>query len=196
MGLVDRQPDVVLRKMCGRRAGSQCFPTRPSGADSRSHHHRRRDAAWTLSTRRNIALATRGANRSRCRRQTADDCRFGRTKRRPATARAHRRWRDSFPVGGTMCAESPARNRLPYCIGSATKVRMQAQLVPDPLIGPEAELLIRRALQIEPRDRRRANAEERESALVVRVDQFFGRGRRFGQDSQPGERINANHHSR
>jgi hypothetical protein len=101
----------------------------------------------------------------------------------------HSRWAE-------QCAPSRARNRLPYCIGSATKVRMQAQLVPDPLIGPEAELLIRRALQIEPRDRRRANAEERESALVVRVDQFFGRGRRFGQDSQPGERINANHHSR
>ncbi len=28
------------------------------------------------------------------------------------------------PVGGTMCAASPARNSRPYCIGTATKLRI------------------------------------------------------------------------
>ena len=30
----------------------------------------------------------------------------------------------SAPVGGTMCAASPARNSRPNCIGSTTKLRM------------------------------------------------------------------------
>src|SRR5260370_41012138 len=32
------------------------------------------------------------------------------------------------PVGGTMCAASPARNKRPYCIGSATKLRIAVML--------------------------------------------------------------------
>ena len=32
------------------------------------------------------------------------------------------------PVGGTMCAASPARNSRPYRIGSTTKLRMPVML--------------------------------------------------------------------
>ena len=32
------------------------------------------------------------------------------------------------PVGGTMCAASPARNKRPYCMGSVTKLRIGVTL--------------------------------------------------------------------
>ena len=38
------------------------------------------------------------------------------------------------PVGGTMCAASPARNSRPYCIGSTTKLRIW--MMPFWKIGP------------------------------------------------------------
>ena len=117
------------------------------------------------------------------------------------------------PVGGTIWAASPARNSRPYCIGSATKLRMprdalledrplgqrrsrrcaepRLQLLPDALVGPLVEVLVGGALQVEPARARRAHAEQREAALVVGVDQLVGRGRRLGQDAEPGERIDA-----
>ena len=33
------------------------------------------------------------------------------------------RFRPLAPVGGTVCAASPARNSRPYCMGSQTKLR-------------------------------------------------------------------------
>ena len=70
------------------------------------------------------------------------------------------------PVGGTMCAASPARNSRPYCIGSATKLRIAVtpfcitgpspsvaavvrlqpppQLVPDARVGPLVDVLVGR----------------------------------------------------
>ena len=75
------------------------------------------------------------------------------------------------PVGGTMCALSPARNSRPYCIGSTTKLRIGVmpfcsiapscelaraaealvQLVPDARVRPVLDVLVVVALQIEPR---------------------------------------------
>jgi len=44
------------------------------------------------------------------------------------------------PVGGTMWAASPARNRRPYRIGSATKLRSGAMLfsIDGPVVNPAA----------------------------------------------------------
>ncbi len=123
------------------------------------------------------------------------------------------RFRPFAPVGGTMCAASPARNSLPYCIGSTTKLRMPVmpfcstgpscnfqfssprepdlQFLPDFLVRPIQEVFVGAALEIEAADVRRAHAEQGETALVVGVDEFF-RGRRgFGENAQPGERIHA-----
>ena len=116
------------------------------------------------------------------------------------------------PVGGTMCAASPARNRRPYCIGSTTKLRMP--VTPFSSIGPSSSVqpspvssrvcssvpdARRRAscarsssgahLQVQPRDLGRAHAVEREAALVVRVDQLVVRRRRLGEDAEPRERV-------
>src|ERR1700681_4205988 len=65
------------------------------------------------------------------------------------------------------------------------------QILPDPFIRPVADILLGRDLQIQPRDFRRAHAIERESALMVGVDQLIMGGRRDGQDAEPCERIRA-----
>src|SRR6202790_2535596 len=65
------------------------------------------------------------------------------------------------------------------------------QILPDPFIRPVADILFGRDLQIQPRDLRRAHAIERESALMVGVDQLVMGGRRGGQDAEPCERIRA-----
>ena len=79
------------------------------------------------------------------------------------------------PVGGTMCAASPARNSRPWRIGSWTKLRIGVtdlavigprssvqspstreaggQLVPDPLVGPVGRVGAVRHLEVEPGDR-------------------------------------------
>src|ERR1700681_728053 len=65
------------------------------------------------------------------------------------------------------------------------------QILPYPFVRPVADILFGRDLQIQPRDFRRAHAIERESALMVGVDQLVMGGRRGGQDAEPGERIRA-----
>ena len=46
------------------------------------------------------------------------------------------------PVGGTMCAASPARKSLPYCIGVDTKLRMPTmffwKILPSVICQPSA----------------------------------------------------------
>ena len=123
------------------------------------------------------------------------------------------RFRPLAPVGGTMCAASPARNSLPYCIGSTTKLRMPVmpfcstgpsssfqfsspasldlQLLPDFLVRPIQKVFVGTALEIKAADARRTHAEQRETAIVVGVDEFFRRRRRFGENAQPAERIHA-----
>src|SRR5829696_2549642 len=63
------------------------------------------------------------------------------------------------------------------------------ELAPDPLVRPLVELLVGPALKVEPRDRRRAHAVERESPLVVAVDQLVVRRRRLREDPEPAERV-------
>ncbi len=84
------------------------------------------------------------------------------------------------PVGGTICAASPARNKRPNCSGSTTKLRMpvtpfcRIRALASAAIRPcspgayairsrcgrhsTARYPHRAALQIEPRDARRAHA--------------------------------------
>ena len=92
-----------------------------------------------------------------------------------------------------MCAASPARKSRPCCIGSATKLRIA--VTPFSRIGPSAsvqpssprrswsssqirvvrplvDVLVGAALQVEARELGRAQAEQREAALVVRVDEL------------------------
>ena len=120
------------------------------------------------------------------------------------------RLRPFAPVGGTMCAASPARKSRPCRIGSATKLRIgvmpfsstgpsasvqpgrpsrSLQLLPDALVGPLGDVLVGAALHVEAAELGRAHAEQREAALVVRVDELVVRRRHRGQDSEPAERI-------
>src|SRR6516164_8406686 len=63
------------------------------------------------------------------------------------------------------------------------------QFLPDARVRPVFDIVVGGALQVEPRQARRAHGVKRETALVIGVDQLvFGR-RRFGQDPDPAERI-------
>ena len=120
------------------------------------------------------------------------------------------------PVGGTMCAASPARSSRPCCIGVGDEAahrgdalveqrsfgereavvggQARRQLGPDAVVGPVVEALVGRHLQVHPGDRRRAHRVQREAVLVPAVDQLVRRRRRFGEDPQPGERVVALEH--
>src|SRR5215213_210109 len=63
------------------------------------------------------------------------------------------------------------------------------ELVPDPLVRPLVEVLVGAALEVQPRQGRRAHAVQREPALVVAVDQLVVRRRRLREDPEPAERI-------
>ena len=167
-----------------RRAGAGARSRRRragGGASSVIHQEK----SWTCQTRA-------GSVRVPSRQRPVDPC--GSVPRSPRPARGRRataRFRPLAPVGGTMWAASPARKSRPYCIGSATKLRMRrdrlvedrarrpessrrrvasrgAQLGPDPVVRPVLDVLVGAHLQVEPADRRRAQAVEREAALVVR----------------------------
>jgi hypothetical protein len=63
------------------------------------------------------------------------------------------------------------------------------QLLPDPLVGPVRDVVVRVDLDVEPAQLGRSEAVQREAALVRGVDQFV-RGRRdLGQDAEPAERV-------
>src|SRR5262249_4209244 len=63
------------------------------------------------------------------------------------------------------------------------------QLLPDARVRPVLDVVVRGALQVEPRQGRRAHGVKRKAALVIGVDQLvFGR-RRFGQNPDPAEWI-------
>src|ERR1700728_2181546 len=65
------------------------------------------------------------------------------------------------------------------------------QLLPDARIRPLMDVLVGFALEVEPADLRRAQAQQREPALVIRIDQLVRRWWRFGQNTEPAERIHA-----
>ena len=124
---------------------------------------------------------------------------------------ASARLRPLAPVGGTVCAASPASSRLPWRIGSRTKERNAQhrllgdrpllqreavrpadpglQLRPDPVVGPRRRRPLRVALEVHPLERLGALADQREPAVGVAVDQLRGALRRLGEDPEPGERV-------
>ena len=136
-------------------------------------------AAASSSTTRSAGPATPAQARLGVAVEQRRSSRRRRSRRAPGSARrtsATARLSPLAPVGGTMWAASPARKSRPYCIGSATKLRIGGdallddrpvgereaghglqpgpQLVPDALVGPVVELGVRRDLQVEAADRR------------------------------------------
>src|SRR6185436_18942337 len=63
--------------------------------------------------------------------------------------------------------------------------------LPDAAVGPVLQLVVRVALEVQALDLRRARADQREAAIVVRVDQLVGGRRRLDQDAEPAEGIDA-----
>jgi len=63
------------------------------------------------------------------------------------------------------------------------------QFVPDAIVGPEREVFIGRALQVEAADFRRTHGEKSEAAVVVCVDEFVGGRGSLREDAEPTERI-------
>src|SRR5262249_49883535 len=117
------------------------------------------------------------------------------------------------PVGGTICAASPARKRRPNCIGSTTKLRMPVRLFsitgpscsfhtivgfeslmqfrPHAVVGPALEVFLGRHLDVQPRDLGRTHAVERKAALMGRINELVVRRRRFGEQAEPRKGIRA-----
>ena len=109
-----------------------------------------------------------------------------------------------------MWAASPASSRLPWRIGSCTKLRNgstvlrrdralvqgvavgtdpRLQLLPDPVVAPVADVLGGVALEVHPLQRLGALADQREAAVGVVVDQLGRARRRLAQDPEPGEGV-------
>ena len=63
------------------------------------------------------------------------------------------------------------------------------QLLPDALVRPLGDVLVGPALQVETAQLGGAQAEQREAALVMRVDELVVRRRDRGQDPEPAERV-------
>ena len=63
------------------------------------------------------------------------------------------------------------------------------QLRPDAFIGPLVDVLIRTALNVQPATVGRPEAQEREPALVVCVDEFVVRGCDLGEDPETAEGV-------
>jgi len=78
-----------------------------------------------------------------------------------------------------------AFHELPAVVGGKARL----QFFPDAVVGPEREVFLRCALQVEAADFRRTHGEEREAAVMVNVDKFFRSRRRLRQDAEPTEGI-------
>ncbi len=81
--------------------------------------------------------------------------------------------------------QDPAFVQVP--ILAAGQARLQ--LLPNSIVGPLLEVFVRSTLQVQARDLRRTHAVQSEASVVIGVDQFFRRGRRFCQDAEPPEWI-------
>ena len=64
-------------------------------------------------------------------------------------------------------------------------------LLPDRVVRPVLDRLVGRHLKIQSRDLRRAHAEQRKPALVVRIDELVGGRGRLGKNPEPAERVDA-----
>lgn len=65
------------------------------------------------------------------------------------------------------------------------------KLVPETVVGPVLDLFGLRDLNIVSRTRMRPHRAERKSAMVVRIDQFFGHRRLVNHDAQPAEGVHS-----
>src|SRR4029079_8177285 len=65
------------------------------------------------------------------------------------------------------------------------------ELVPDALVRPGLDVRVRGTLHAEQREAVAAHGEQRKATLVETVDQLFVRWRRFTQNAEPAERIDA-----
>src|SRR5579863_1223482 len=63
------------------------------------------------------------------------------------------------------------------------------QFVPDHMVGPCIDIVIRRALNIKAGNLWRTHAQQGKAPLMVGIDEFVRRRRSFGENSQPRERI-------
>src|ERR1700684_2686827 len=91
------------------------------------------------------------------------------------------------PHSGHALLNDASLRQRPALSGSKSDM----QFLPDSVVGPLIQILIRLALKIESADLRRPHTEQRETAIVVGVDQFFRRRRRLRQNAQPAKRIYA-----
>ena len=137
------EPDVVLgERAWPRPSTSGRSGAARAGAAGRSRRRPDGGAASTSSTRRSAPRARPGAGRSPSRRRAAprSPLAYQRDERLGEHAHVARSARLSpfAPVGGTMCAASPARNSRPYCIGSTTKLRIA--VTPFSRIGPSCSV--------------------------------------------------------
>ena len=71
----------------------------------------------------------------------------------------------------------------------ALEAEARLQLVPDAVVRPLGEVVVGAALHVETAELRRAEAQKREAALVVRVDELVVRGRDGGEDPEPAELV-------
>ena len=200
--VADRQAGVVLGQAGG--AGLRWSPPSAAGTAAAGRRTGRRwRAASSSSTRRSGCTARPGAGRCRSTRRPAGSparrssaVSAGASRATSATARLS----PLAPVGGTMCAASPARNSRPCRIGASTKLRIGSTLFS--VIGPgvschpswpcpsrtassaqirssdqSATSVPVRHLQVEPAHRGRAHRVQREPVRVPGVDQLVGRRR-------------------
>ncbi len=95
----------------------------------------------------------------------------------------HRLGDEAAHAGDALLEDRPLGER------PAVDPEPRLQLGPDALVRPLGDVLVGAALQVEPAERRRAQAEQREAALVVGVDELVARRRDVGQDAEPAERV-------
>src|SRR5713226_4142833 len=93
------------------------------------------------------------------------------------------------PVGGTMCAASPARNSLPACIGVETKLRMPTMFfwkIRPSVICQPSSVSTRAWSSDQMRSSDQASTESFGSHW-----KYMRRRRRFDQNPEPAKRIDA-----
>ena len=88
--------------------------------------------------------------------------------------------RDHALVDDRALAQRPAVEREP-----------RLELLPDARIGPPRGVVVGTTLEVQALQRRRARADQREPALVQRVDQLVGRAGRLREHAEPAGRVRA-----
>src|SRR5687767_15840278 len=81
--------------------------------------------------------------------------------------------------------EDLAPGQLPAVVGGEPR----GELVPDPLVRPHFDVVLRVALEVEALDLGRAGTDEGEAAVMEGVDQLLRRWRSLDEDSEPPKGI-------